>query len=247
MSPAGFRSSTLVDSGDWLYGGRMLRQSSYTPAAPGDSLFSSVSVLLDFDGTDGSTTFTDRSSNNRIVTAVNNSQLSTTTPKWGTACGLFDGTRDYLSLPAGSLSPGTGDFTVETWVRWTNFTIGGIFHAYTALPVNSNVGLAVGYFPSPNLLEIYTGAGNVTTRSFAPSTGTYYFIQLKRSSGSVSLWVDGVQLGAAITDTTNYSNYLVFPALYYDADYCLNGRLDDFRITHALRPDAVPTEAFLTF
>jgi hypothetical protein len=242
MSFSGFRSSSAIDPGDWSNSGRMIRQAK---DGPGDLLFSSVSLLLNFDGTNGSVTFTDRSLNQRPITAVGNSQLSTTTPKWGSACGLFDGTGDYLSSPAGSFSPGTGDFTIETWVRWTTLAAGGIFHAYSALPVAQVIGVALGFLSGTSELEVFCISGSVK-RTFIPSTGVWYFMQLRRSGSQMSLWVDGAQLGASFTDSTDYTGYLIYPSLYYSASFTLNGRLDDFRVTHALRSSAVPTGPFPT-
>ena len=53
----------------------------------GDPFYSAVSLLLSMDGTNGSTTFTDSSLNAIAVTAVGNTQISTTQSKYGGASG----------------------------------------------------------------------------------------------------------------------------------------------------------------
>ena len=91
--------------------------------APVDGDFADVSLLLLGEGTNGSTTILDSSSNNLSVTAVDNAQISTAvnTP-FGTGDGVlaFDGNGDYLTVPANAdCNFGTGDFTVEAWVNRT--------------------------------------------------------------------------------------------------------------------------------
>lgn len=73
-------------------------------------------LLLHFDGTNGSTTFTDSSPSNLTVTAYGNAEISTAESKFGGASGYFDGNASYASVPDGSaVQFGGGDFTLEFW------------------------------------------------------------------------------------------------------------------------------------
>ena len=82
----------------------------------GDPYWSSVSLLLHMNGSNGSTTFTDSSSNNYTVTAYGHAQISTAQSKFGGASGLFDGSVDYIrATPSTNLQFG-GDFTLELQV-----------------------------------------------------------------------------------------------------------------------------------
>ena len=84
-----------------------------------DPYFSNVSLLLHMDGSNGSTTFTDNSSNGFTVTANGNAQISTAQSKWNGASGYFDGAGDFLTVPVNSaFELGTGDFDVELWARF---------------------------------------------------------------------------------------------------------------------------------
>lgn len=88
--------------------------------AKGYTVFGSVppstSLLLNFNGTNGSTTFTDSSPNGLTVTANGNAQISTAQSKFGGASGYFDGAGDYLTLEDNAdFGFGTGDFTIEYW------------------------------------------------------------------------------------------------------------------------------------
>ena len=76
-----------------------------------------VAAQLGFVGADGSTAFVDDVAGN-VWTPAGSAQIKTDQFKWGGSAGYFNGTTDYLSMPAkASLNMGTGDFCVEVWFR----------------------------------------------------------------------------------------------------------------------------------
>lgn len=78
----------------------------------------STSILLNFNGTNGSTTFTDEGPLGLAVTAFGNAQLSTTSPAFGSASLRLDGTGDRISVANNAaLQLGGGQFTVECFVN----------------------------------------------------------------------------------------------------------------------------------
>jgi len=99
------------------------------PATIGDANFADVSLLLHGDGTSGSTTFTDSSSNAVVVTANGNAQIDTAIKKFGTGSIQFDGTGDYLTTSTNSaFGYGAGDFTIEFFLYLN------LFPSYLLLP-----------------------------------------------------------------------------------------------------------------
>jgi hypothetical protein len=87
----------------------------------GDPNFGSVVALLHFDGTNGSTTFTDQKGN--TWTAVSGAKISTAQSKFGGASLLLNGSSDYATVPNfAGLDFGSGNFTIEGWVRPANVT-----------------------------------------------------------------------------------------------------------------------------
>ncbi len=101
-----------------LQQGQLGRRSVTSGGGATDPNFSSVSLLLHCEGTDGSTTFTDSSSNAHTITASGNAQIDTADYKFGSASGLYDGTGDYLATPThASFDLGTGDWTIEGWFK----------------------------------------------------------------------------------------------------------------------------------
>jgi len=77
-------------------------------------------LLLNCDGADASTTFTDSSigGSTHTITAIGSAQVDTAVKKWGTASLLCDGAGDYVSVPAHSDFQGSGPFTVDFWFRY---------------------------------------------------------------------------------------------------------------------------------
>ena len=84
-------------------------------ADTGNPNFSSVSLLLPLNGTNGSATFTDASSNAFSITGNGNAQISTAQSQWNGSSLLLDGSGDFLTTPTSSAFAITSDFTVEFW------------------------------------------------------------------------------------------------------------------------------------
>lgn len=195
---------------------------------PTDPYFSSVVLLLHYDGTNNSTTFTDSSSSARTLTAVGNAKLTTAQQKYGTASGVFDGTGDYVTAPSSTdWNFGTGDFTVETWIR------------FNALPAAS--GSIVGNYPGTWVLQYRPDAGNkiawyngsfVYSAAVTITTGVWYHIAVSRTGTSLRIFLEGTQTGSTITDSSNYSgtNTLTIGQLS-GLGQEINAWVDDMRIT----------------
>ena len=82
-----------------------------------DPFFASVSVLLPFDGDDGSFSFLDVGPSGLAVTRNSTAALSTAQKRWGAASLRINGGSEWLDIPGSALLSFPGDFTVEAWVR----------------------------------------------------------------------------------------------------------------------------------
>jgi hypothetical protein len=195
------------------------------PPSGSDPDFSSVSLLLHMDGTNGSTTFTDSSSNAVSVTAGGNAQVSTTDPKYGTGCLTLDGSGGYLAVAADAdFQFGTGDFTVECWVNPNSgnsnnglFTFGG-----------TNSGLAVAVYVGQWVLTT-TGAGGFSMG--AVTTGTWQHLAVARRGSSLRMFIDGTQIGSTLSNSTDLSDNALKVGYYYSSSFSINARIDEFRVT----------------
>ncbi len=139
----------------------------------------------------------------------------------------LDGSGDYLSSSVGAI--GTGDFTVEFYANWTS-TFGGYFQIST-----TSGGLSTTY---TNGLLAYSNSGTLfffigntpygTTYTIIPNQWVH--IAIVRSSGTVSLYVNGILSSTPTTDTTNISGTYLALGGYYSTSYLMTGYLSNFRL-----------------
>ena len=162
-------------------------------------------LLVHCDGADASTTFTDSSSLAHTLTANGNAQVDTAQSKFGGAALLLDGTGDYVSVPShADLRFGTGDFTIDLWVRRSaSQTNKGII-------ANRSSGTATEWIlqwddDQANQLNWSTGAAYIINNPGSPlNQDQWYHIEVSRSGTTVRMFVDGTQLASA-TDSNNYT------------------------------------------
>lgn len=214
----------------------------------GDPSFANVSFLAHMHGTNGSTTFTDSSSIGHTITAAGNAQIDTSTSPYsgGISCGLFDGTGDYLEVAdAASLDFGTGDFTVEGWVRAASFTsVPFLWHK-----LSSGTGANAGWFIEVDASTIYAGKGVASLGAdFAAfacslSTGVWYHIAITRTGNTLECFLGGASLGTftpgggGIANDFDNSSPMVLGgggASFFTSNN-LDGRLADWRVTKGVR------------
>ena len=172
--------------------------------APVDGDFADVSLLLKGEGTNGSTTILDSSSNNLSVSVNGDAQISTAvnTP-FGTSDGVlaFDGNGDYLTVPANAdCNFGTGDFTVEAWVNRTAIADNTIIAGRG--PTNGTFMFTI----FSNNLRI--GRNNVSWDLISPAlsfnTNQWYHIAAVRENNVAYLFVDG-SVVASGSNTQTYN------------------------------------------
>lgn len=206
-----------------------------------DPDYSSVSLLLHCDGTNGSTTFTDDSPSPKTVTANGNAQINTAQSKFGGASAAFDGAGDYLSAPNSTdLQLGSSNFTIEMWVY--NATGQGSFALISKgseWRLNNDSNRWV-WSNAPGSSNVFVIGGSV-------SAATWTHLALVRNGTTTTLYKDGVSVAsgtsANVTDSTG--------ALTIGYDGSMpdwNGYVDDIRITKGVARYTAdftpPTEAF---
>lgn len=223
--------------------------------AAGDSDFGSVVLLLHGDGSNGSTTIVDSSSLPKAVTASGNAAISTAQSKFGGASIAFDGTEDYLTIPASTdFDFGSGDFTLELFFRTSQTT------SYTCLVGRDNGAFTSGAYaillngPGSGYIQLWNASYSTSSVHLSSSTGGYnddswHHLAISRSGSTVKMFVDGVEkasstwagaiaartLDLVVGDDPGYSRYF-------------NGYIDDLRITKGVArytaDFTVPSAAF---
>jgi hypothetical protein len=201
-------------------------------------------ALLHFDGSDGSTTFTDSNAGGsaHTWTATPSAQISTAQSKFGGAAGLFDGNTDCLSTPSHSDFDLTGDFTIDFWFRVAALNR---FNTFLTRENQAN-GTAeiMCRINSSNEFDFFirTGSGGGTiigriTVASGVSVDTWYHAAYVRSGNDFTLYKDGVSLGTASSSSAGSSGVsqaiLVGGRVSAPTDGH-NGYLDELRISSGI-------------
>jgi hypothetical protein len=214
------------------------------PASIGDANFGDVSLLLHMDGTNGSTTFTDSSSNAVSVATNGNAQISTAQSKFGSASGYFDGTGDYLTTPYVTTDYDwwTSDFTLEAWVYPTTFT--GWYRFYSSLgdigtlignmdPTGGSTDWTFGITSSGAIRLYYYNGGAVNTPASTEtvSLNQWNHIAVVKDINGYKYFVNGVGGSYNSISGTPQSNASLGLAIGQFNSVGINGYVDDLRIT----------------
>ena len=210
-----------------------------TAAGIWDPYWSDTSLLLLGNGTNGSTTIIDSTGKNTI-TVNGNAQIDTGTKKYGTGSLKFDGTGDWLSIPANSnLAFGSGDLTIEMWYYPQSrvdpypalFSFNGLFAAnvHQFFDRHDSNATKFTYF-----VYNYSTSSPLLTSTTTISNGQWYHLAITRSGSTWRLFVNGtveqtVTWSSAVDGGSSSS--LSVGAIPGQTDADLSGYIDDLRIT----------------
>lgn len=207
---------------------------------PGNDKY--VKTLLNFNGADLSTVFTDESMNElHIWTPHGDAKLSTTSPKFGTAAGLFSGAGWIDTPDSADWACPTQDFTIDYWIKRAAINARQIMCGQ-----GSNAGsylFGCVEFQVNNTLRAFSNKSDNSTAYICTSTGTitdtdtWHHIAYLRYINQMRLYIDGVLDGTAdVTGITLMDSAYKF-AIGRIGEYAslyLNGRIDAFRFTKGL-------------
>ncbi len=155
----------------------------------------------------------------------------------------FDGTGDYLTSPHNSdWGFGTGDFTLEMWLRFANKKTGSGAAGANALIANHNSpnGWQWIYRGSDNTFELWSTDQDEYASSFTLNNDTWYQVAVTRDGNTLRHYVDGVQCGSnAFTETMSDTSTTLQIGSYDQSGLGLiDGYMDEIRISDTCRyPD----------
>lgn len=209
-----------------------------------DPYFANVSLLMHAD----SLPITDFSSVAHTLTANGDATVSTSIKQFGAGSLQLDGVGDYYSFPtSASMSFGTGDFTVETWVRYAtqvnsdNFFVtavgtGGLFFGEQGAQLGfGRVGVAWDYLANHGM-----------------TANNWYHLALCRSGTTIRMFVNGTLIGSPQTNSTSYNMGASGTTIGWQSPTLgYTGYIDDMRVTKGVARYtanfSVPTAAFPNF
>lgn len=209
-------------------------------AGPGeDPFWANVVLLSNFNGTDGSTSFTDISTSAHTLTAGGNAQVDTDQFKFGGASVIFDGGNDWVEAADSSdwdLCDGN-DFTIECWYRPA--ALGTRQFLCGQSDGGASVVRSLLECTAAGELRYFTGTAATNTDLQSGSTmsaGNWYHLAISREGDDWRLFLDG-GLEASVNDSTTYSDMTsVFAVgrVGFFTSLTTNGHIDDFRITKGI-------------
>jgi len=199
--------------------------------------------------------FIDNSTNNFTITVNGNTSVVAFSPfnptaSWSAATyggsGYFDGSGDYLQLPAGTaFAPGTGDFTVDGWFYTTVTTANQIIWSQAVSGTNYFI-----VWADPSTSTVYfngtLSGGGVNISSTANlQVNAWNYFSVRRASGTVTVYLNGVA-GTPTSNTVDFSNTSYVPTIgryTHAATNHFTGYIANLRYVKgtAITPSGVPT------
>lgn len=207
-----------------------------------DPLWSKTSLLLNFNGANGSPTFIDISTES--ATVVGDAKISTTEYKFGGSALKLDGAGDYIYFnDSDYYHYASGDFTIECWVY-------GLFNSSGYVPIigqmvstSSDSNRSLIYYSSstdtiPNAwcFYDYTTSTNILLGvADSPPTNTWFHLAITKQGSSYRFFRNGTQIGTTQTSSNSIQNvagnlYIGAARLAGSLKY-LTGYVDALRIT----------------
>jgi len=172
----------------------------YTATVPyvdpiSDPYLSSVVLLLNGHGTNGSQVFTDLSIANQTVyqpVAGNRPIWTSAVPDpYGNPSISFD-TDDFLKIDAvASLTMGLGDFTWEGWFRCSVIpaAVGFVLFNGNDTAFANRAGIGIGPTINNGEAWYHNGSATIAATGTAPSINTWHYFAYSRDSSGGKLWV----------------------------------------------------------
>jgi hypothetical protein len=218
--------TTTTASGLWFPNEQSVAKRAAIWPLSDDPSWANVSLLLRCDGTNGSTTFTDLSSNAHAITASGNAQVTTSEKQFGTGSLSvgFSG-NGYIETPDSSTFSFPGDFTIECWAKFDASQPAGTTALFELNDYRNGI-LARSDNTYFNAVPVgWTGLVNTSWRHLA----------MTRSGSTIRWFRDGIV--DATTYTTSATLNSANGKLRFGADIHTNGGsqmkgyIDEIRVT----------------
>jgi len=198
-------------------------------------------ILTHADGVDGSTTFTEANCTGvgaRTSTRYGSSQIDTAQFKYGTASALFnsDGGFSYPNDPV--FNVGTGDFTIEFYLRLTSSGTSLYLYSYGASGNPDEFRAWV----SSGAISYICGTGTRAAGITGINDGQWHHIAIVRASGVIKTYQDGVEKDSvADGDNCSGTGTSIFTiGGYGTSSFSLNGWMDEIRYSNIARYTSTP-------
>ena len=213
----------------------------YSCGPTNDPYWANVVLMLHMDGS-----FAD-SSTNALTPTVTNATTTASDPKFGAGCGTFDGNGDRVAFTNAILALGTGDYTIEFWIKPRGVPSGSQDYLFGNTTGSPFIDIR---YQTTGALVMQTGEFSYPGVSASALTvGAWQHVAFVRASGGTRGYLNGVAGPSSATDTTNYTmTTLYVGAANTNDSFSFDGEIDDFRLTKGVARYTgnfnIPTAAF---
>jgi hypothetical protein len=236
-------SMDQISNSDNYYGNDVLILA--TPGlGPNDDPYSlQTALLLHGDGI----AIVDSSLNPKSISRVN-SPYTVSDSRFGTGSIRFTG-NNYLSMGSSNdFNVGTGDFTVELFIKFKSFNTQNPICNSTSNPDSADNGKwLINYNTSSGLYIQQHASSNSASTPWTPTIDNWYHLAITRDSGTIKMFIDGVEQtvnNASIFNTTNF-NQSGFSIGRIASFGGLDAQIDEFRFTNGVaRSISLPVSAY---
>jgi hypothetical protein len=231
----GYISNLRLVKGSDVYG---VSNSTITPPTAPLTAITNTSIL-----TCQSNRFLDNSTNAFALTVAGNPSVQAFSPFAPTAAydaavvggsGYFDGTGDYLQTTSNIAAIGTGDFSLEVWCYPTASTSYRYF-----LAIGSDANFVTGLDNAGYAPYFYANAFIITS-SVSTVPNAWNFVQYIRSSGTLTVYVNGVS-GGSVSYTGSIAAGIGRIGANDTPNYFYIGYQSSLRLSTVARSAVVPT------
>jgi len=212
----------------------------------------STVLLINCDGANGGTTFTDSSTGGASLTVnvTGNANTSTAQMQFGTAAYLGDGTTDNINVADDAVFTFTDAFTVDFWVRFISITGNQAFcwkrgatGPDQTFIMDRNGGSLRFILHDTDQTQFFSSV------SWTPATDTWFHLAFELHNGTMTHYRDGVSVltrafnGTGLVKDSSVNMYF---ASQQDSGASLNGYMDEIRVSNIARyqanftPEAAP-------
>ena len=149
----------------------------------------------------------------------------------------FDGTNDYVTIPDNSALDITGDITLEAWVKFDDLTGSQIILEKSDGGASADFSYGLRMFSSKIRFQLGNGDASVvlTAPNDAP-IGEWFHISGVNSSGSMTLYINGVSVATGTITGNIYTNNDSLIIGNYDGfSQYFDGQIDEVRIWNDAR------------
>lgn len=208
----GYLSNVRLVNGTAIYTGNFTPPTSPLTAISGTALLLKGENAAIYDNKAGTDILT--TADAKTMVAVS---------KFGGSSIAFDGTGDGLTTtsPYAGATLGTGDFTVEAWVRLNSLVATSTIVSFGSADFRFFADVA-------RLWVLYSGSTIASVTSIF-STNTWYHVAISRVGGTFYTFIDGV-LSSTTTAAYTISSTVIYVGHENGGNF-LNGYIDDVRVT----------------